>query len=270
MTSRPRSYEGTAFNTHPDSPNRIHSDEVARQYGFEGGLVPGVTVTAYVVDPAVRAWGSDFLERGYSRVTCEKPLYDGRRFRVAVEPQGESAYDAALVCDPSVRLASGHVALVERIEPPQRRGDRPAGERDPVEPTESGMRELMKRGMGSIAVPFEPGSLMATYFRDEADMPDLVRPSLGGYANVAFLLGLTNWSLAANVRLGPWIHLETEARYLAPARLGETLAAEGTVVDLFERKGHRFCDIDVSAFSGDRAVMRARLRAIYRLRPVAS
>ncbi len=37
----------TAFNTATASTNKIHDDDVAQQYGFRGGLVPGpVTVAA--------------------------------------------------------------------------------------------------------------------------------------------------------------------------------------------------------------------------------
>jgi hypothetical protein len=42
-----------AFNTAPDSENRIHGDELAKEYGFEGGLVPGVTISAYKVHPVI-------------------------------------------------------------------------------------------------------------------------------------------------------------------------------------------------------------------------
>lgn len=37
-----------AVNTAPDSENKMHDDRVAAQYGFQGGLVPGVTVYAYI------------------------------------------------------------------------------------------------------------------------------------------------------------------------------------------------------------------------------
>ena len=41
-----KSWQATALNTAPDSENQIHSDEMAKEYGFKGGLVPGVTVSA--------------------------------------------------------------------------------------------------------------------------------------------------------------------------------------------------------------------------------
>ena len=46
-----------AQNDAVESENKIHEDSVARQYGFAGGLVPGVTVYAYLTWPAVERWG---------------------------------------------------------------------------------------------------------------------------------------------------------------------------------------------------------------------
>ena len=66
----PSSFRGTAFNQATESENRIHSDEVARRYGFRGGLVPGVTVYAYLVHPALKAWGARWLEEGAHLYVC--------------------------------------------------------------------------------------------------------------------------------------------------------------------------------------------------------
>jgi hypothetical protein len=43
---------------------------------------------------------------------------------------------------------------------------------------------------------------------------------------------------------------------------------ESAIVDLFEKKGHHFCDVQVNAFRShdEAAVMHCRLRAIYQLR----
>ena len=46
-------WSATALNTAPDSENRIHGDELAKEYGFQGGLVPGVTISAYLVHPLI-------------------------------------------------------------------------------------------------------------------------------------------------------------------------------------------------------------------------
>lgn len=70
--------EVIARNGAPDSENRIHSDEVARQYGFLAALVPGVTVYGYMVS-------QEFLERGTVHVRLLKPVFDGDHLRIRTD-----------------------------------------------------------------------------------------------------------------------------------------------------------------------------------------
>ncbi|MGH2599772.1 MAG: hypothetical protein ACRDJ9_10330, partial [Dehalococcoidia bacterium] len=60
----PPSFEVTARNTASDSENKIHDDAEARRYGYAGGLVPGVTLYAYLTRLALAAYGPAWLERG--------------------------------------------------------------------------------------------------------------------------------------------------------------------------------------------------------------
>ena len=57
-------YEVRAHNYAVDADNKIHSDDVAAQYGFAGGLVPGVGNYAYLTHPVVEALGRAWLEHG--------------------------------------------------------------------------------------------------------------------------------------------------------------------------------------------------------------
>ena len=50
-------YAVEAYNTATASANKIHDDTVAAQYGFKGGLVPGVDVIAYLTRGPVERWG---------------------------------------------------------------------------------------------------------------------------------------------------------------------------------------------------------------------
>lgn len=261
-----RSYDGEAYNAVPDSENRIHSDEVARQYGFEGALVPGVTVSAYLVQPAVEAWGLDWLSRGRAHIVVKKPLYDRRPFRVELAEVSSTGYDATLTDSAGTECASARVSLPESAgPPPARHGDAPVSERVPA--TREGLERLRERGMGAVKVVWDDGLPMTTYFRDASKMPSILAMGGGGFANTSFLLGLTNWHFAANVALGPWVHLETESQHYAPVAKGSDVFVEGRVRDLFEKKGHEFVDVDVTAFLANGApVLETRFRAIYRLR----
>ena len=79
-----QNFSGLAFNQAPDSQNQIHSDEMAKRYGFKGGLVPGVTLSAYLTQPAVSHWGQAFLDRGWAEIKILHPVYHGEPFDVMV------------------------------------------------------------------------------------------------------------------------------------------------------------------------------------------
>jgi hypothetical protein len=262
-------YHGVAFNPATASENRIHSDEVARRYGFRGGLVPGVTVYACMVEPAVRTWGLDWLAGGEASVVLRKPLYEHAGFEVAVE-SSEDGYAASLHDADGVLCADGSFSLPDESGAvPARRGDPRApakGER--VDATRDALERLRKTGLGAFEITWDGSGENARYRGDLADMPDLVRHDRDGFAHPAFTLGLANWVLSANVALGPWIHVESRLRHHAPLALGTRVVVEATIEDLFDKRGHEFVDLDVVVYGdGDAPLMSAFHRAIYRLRP---
>jgi hypothetical protein len=274
----PLPFSAIAFNQATESENRIHSDEIARRYGFRGGLVPGVTMHAYLVQPAVDAWGLDFLSRGGASVLLRQPLYDGERFEVVVgiesseDEPGDFAYSARLLGEDGTLRAEAEVWLRQQSElpsPPTPRGapmpppfdDRPHATRDQLE-------RLRPDGLGALRIPWNEKVELTQTSRDLADMPDLIRQDRGGYATPAFTLGLANWVLTRNVVLGPWIHVQSRVQHFAPVALQDELVVEASITDLFEKRGNEFVDLAVAAFrERDGApVLTAEHRAIYVLR----
>jgi hypothetical protein len=80
----------------------------------------------------------------------------------------------------------------------------------------------------------------------------------------AFMLRLANFALKDNVRLGPWIHAGSSVAHRGLAYAGEVLIAHATVAANYERKGHRFVDLDVLVVAnGHRPVAHVRHTAIY-------
>jgi hypothetical protein len=266
----PVSWSAVAFNPVPESENRIHSDEVARAYGFRGGLVPGVTVSAYLLHPAAVAWGRDWLDRGQAHVVVRSPVYDGRKFDVVVSEATESAYEADLRDEEGKVCATASASLPERPpEPPVRRHD-PIRSRDDERPAASRavMESLRERGLGAMPARWSESSEISRYLRDPAGMAPVFRDQR--LADPSFVLGLTNWALASNVGMSPWLHLETRSRHFRAIEWGTELVVESAIADLFEKKGHEFVDVDVAVFDtrDDAAVASVRLRAIYRMRDV--
>jgi len=270
--SKPCSYEAVAFNPVPESENRIHSDEVAKAYGFRGGLVPGVVVSAYLLHPAAVAWGRDWLERGHAHAVVHSPVYDGEKFRVEVTDASACGYRAVLIDGRGTRCASATVGLPDEApEPPVVRHDERLA-RDAERPLAS--REVMERlratGLGAMPARWNDRAEITSYFRSADEMAPVFHRD--GFANPAFVLGLTNWLLAANVRMSPWLHLETHAQAYRAIEPDTELVAEAAIADLFEKKGHQFVDVDVTVLgrADSRVYSSIRLRAIYQMRGVGA
>ena len=66
-----------------------------------------------------------------------------------------------------------------------------------------------------------------------------------GVAHPGWILRDANYVLSANVRLGPWIHVESVVQHHDVVRDGEEVTARALVTKEWEHKGHRFVELDV-------------------------
>lgn len=258
-------WSGIALNTAPDSRNEIHGDEVAQQYGFKGGLVPGVTISAYLVQPAISTWGHDWLRRGSAHVRVNSPLYDGEAFDVEVENDADRAYRAVLRRPDGTISAHAEVSLPEHAGiPPVRRGDTLAAANH-IGAVASPEHFDQLKAEGCLAFRYH-WQATDSYVTDTSAVPALL--SQEGHAHMSFLLGAANWIFAANAHMNPWVHLETTSRNYRAVAKDTVVIAEMSVVDTFEKKGHLFADVSVILFdeANDDALCSIEQRAIYRLR----
>ena len=273
-------WKGTAYNQVPHSKNEIHGDKVAKDFGFKGGLVPGVTVSAYLLHPAAVSYGMDFLERGYAHVRVNSPLYDEQAFEIHIEnqigrqtqtqhqEQGDQGYSAVLVPDGEAPCATAEILLAgTKNHRPVRRGDE-IGEPNAasVPATRENMEALRKSGCKAFTYRWNADHEMSTYLRERSGMATPY--SMEEYANPSFVLGISNWVLAANAYMNPWVHMETKSQNYAPIPQGTKVVGEMEIKDLFDKKGHEFVDVLVNIFDveSNRCFSSIELRAIYKLR----
>ena len=106
-------YEVEAFNTATTSSNKIHDDTVAREYGFRGGLVPGVDVYAYMTHLPADRWGLEWLGGGTMSARFVQPVYDGERVTVHGEVVGGGMTLSVTGPDGSVRATGRAERLAE-------------------------------------------------------------------------------------------------------------------------------------------------------------
>jgi len=257
-------YRVVACNLAKSSENKMHDDTVARQFGFVGGLVPGVDVFAYMSHVPAQVWGRAFLERGWMEGRFLKPVYDGETVEVtAQETEGGLAIElrsrGELCGSATARLpgAAPHVRLDEF------EAVGPVAQRRAVD-----------------GQTYRPGSWLgiAPYRQSMAERQDYLRdiheaaPVYAGEAilHPGTLLRTLNSALKENVILGPWIHVSSALQHLAPAVVGDELTVRAKVADNYERKGHRFVELDsVIVANGSRPVARCQHVAIYQPREAA-
>jgi acyl dehydratase len=249
-------YTLEAFNTATASTNKIHDDAVAREYGFRGGLVPGVDVYAYMTHLPVAHWGRDWLERGTISVRLVQPVYDGERVTVTAELNGDEMHLATIGPDEVVR-ATGRATLseVDAAVPIPPRAALPD-----VRPPASGESLVMGTVLGSLEATFDAGRA--------GEYLDAVREQLPIYTTAAvahpgWLLRFANSILSANVELGPWIHVESDVGLGGVVEDGQRLEVRAKVLGESERRGHRFVELDVVVLADGQAVQRIAHTAIH-------
>lgn len=237
-----------AYNLSAASENKIHDDSVARRFGFQGGLVPGVEVYAYMMNPAVRHFGPDWLERGGAECRLLKPVYDGRRAEVTAEPAGDDGL-ALKVESEGILCATGS-ASIGSVAPAPSPARYAVAALPAYDARPDAAPEVLPDGavLGTFEQIIDPAE-QSRYLLD-------VREPLEIYAqekivHPGWILRLANRALSMNVKLGPWMHVGSRVRNLAVARYGDHLAARARVTRAYEHKGHLFVDIDVLVTRAD-------------------
>ena len=230
-------YRVEAYNTATESTNRMHDDEVAKTFGFRGGLVPGVDVWAYMTRPCIDRWGIEFLTGGTMWVRFSAPVYDGEVVDVRLGPDGVLTLTGP---DGEIR-ASGSASL-----------DDPPDVLTIAATTEgSASADPPPAARSNLTTGTVLDTLRFTYRRTPAAeyLGDIRETSAlyedGAIGHPGFLARQANYVLSRTVQLGPWIHVSTTAHQRALVHDGDDIEVRGIVIDEYERKGHRFVDLNV-------------------------
>ncbi|MEO6397083.1 MAG: MaoC family dehydratase [Tepidiformaceae bacterium] len=262
-------YTVRAFNASTQSDNKIHEDSVAKAYGFRGGLVPGVTVLAYMARPFAEHLGLAWLERGTLSARFLKPFYEGDECRVAASVTAVT--DRAIEFEVAATNQEGELCGSGSASLPFDAVRQPACDSVPTAPIPEHRAEASAQSLaigtvlGTLSWVLEPDGPYADYLAEVAD--DLPLHGPDGVAASGYLYRWGNSALTNSVILGPWIHVSSEAQHFSAAQFGDHLRSAAIVTDEFERKGHHFVDLDVLIVANEtRPVMRIAHRAIYQLR----
>ena len=248
-----------ARNTAVASTNKIHSDDVARRYGFAGGLVPGVDVYAYLTHVPAEHWAREWLERGTMRARFVQPIYDGEQ----VEVEGRAAGGALTLTarSPGGGRADGEAALPAEAPAPPDVDEVPLAPLPEERPPASDVSLAPGRILGTVDFALDEASA-AAYLDDIGETLGLYRHA--GLAHPGWLLRAANFVLTSNVVMGPWIHVASSVTHHGTASFGDDLSARARVTNRYERAGHRFVVLDVLIVAdGHRPIARVEHTALY-------
>jgi acyl dehydratase len=265
MTSQLETYRVQAYNTAKLSENKMHDDTVARRFGFSGGLVPGVDVMAYMLHLPVAKWGRAFLERGLIEARFVKPVYDGETadmtgeesdgvLSIEVESRGQPCATGSA----SLPASAPTLSISDFIETAA------VTERRPVNATSY---ELGK-WLGTVPRTWA-GEAALEYLADVRERDPIYASE--GLGHPGLLQRVMNKVLVDNAILGPWIHVGSRMQLLNAARSGDELTARAKVTGNYEKKGHRFVELDALVVANGRTpVAHCQHIAIYQPREQAA
>jgi hypothetical protein len=263
-------YRVRARNTSVTSDNKIHDDETAARYGFRGGLVPGVTVYAYMTVPLVTRFSGRWLERGSMQVKFHQPFYEGEEVIVRAEVDGASdpikiivraEREDGMVCATALATIDDESEWLGKAQ----LEDYPIHALPPLEARPLASRESVVKGalLGTLTERLDLTDSSALRHIDE-QLP--IYYGERAAAHPATLLGLANQVLMRNFELGPWIHTSSDLINRSAAHNGEDISVRGRIHDVFERKDHEFLTLDLLLVAdGNRVVQQVRHTAIYQI-----
>jgi acyl dehydratase len=262
MSTPATHYQIIAHNYSFDSDNKIHSDDVAKEYGFKGGLVPGVADFAYLARATYDHWGEAWLSGGTIEAKFIKPVYHGETAFAAATPSDEpDTLTLALTNVDGVLCAAGSATLAGAGTAPS-----PAAFRSFPLPAEDA------RPAPDIAT-FPAGTQLGAYeydFDASTATQEAVEKFVDAWPSTArwhpaIALHDANRILRANVALGPWIHTASKLDLFGAPVTGERVSLRGNVLNTFERRGHVMTELDLGVFAADRPIARVKHTAIIRL-----
>jgi hypothetical protein len=245
-----------ARNPAEASENKIHSDDVARTYGFRGGLVPGVTSYAYVVDAVVDHHGLGWVGGGRLDIRLLHPVYAGDAIVAScaddgavslVGPDGVNCVAGVAGTDPIVR---GKVPAIDAAPLP-RTSERPPADDTTLAPGVA---------LGTLSHSITPEAQQGFFNSIGIDEP---RWAEHGFVHPGMLILDANSVLVRNVVLGPWIHVGSDVSLLSPVAFNRPLEVRSRVSARYERKGHQFVELDVVTAMDGVAVCFVHHTAIY-------
>ena len=249
-------YLTTARNFSVGTENRIHSDEVAARFGFEGALVPGAAVFGHMTHPLVDTLGSDWLAGWCLSVRFLKPAYDGDVLTVTHESVDDTH---------TVRCHARGILLAELHTRPLEPDDEPAT----IESGAAfGQRPEIEWDNVIVGEPF-PAWTWSPDAVENAESTAQVDDGLACYQTGVLhphaILSTANRAFTRRYVLPAWIHVGSAVRFRRLVRVGDEIEVRTVPTRKWRRKGHEFVDLGIAYVVGGEVATEIEHTSIFRI-----
>lgn len=253
-------YQVVAKNYSESSENRIHSDDIAKKYGFRGALVPGVAVYGHLTFPLVDLLGEDWLAHSCDSVRLLKPTYDGDKISIDCSSEDDTFH---------VRSHNEQGELTAVLTSQQPRELPPVEDLSLLEGDyKNPERVEIKWDTVVPNQPFAPWQFTlsaeenARYTRE---VNDTLAVYQNGLIHPHLLLSLANTALMNEYFMPTWIHASSETRHRALLREEDTITIRSVPVEKWQKKGHEFIRLYVTYWRDDEITTDILHTAIFKL-----
>ncbi|MGY2004433.1 hypothetical protein [Blastococcus sp. SYSU DS1024] len=235
-----------ARNTNPESANPIHT-EAAREHGFRGGIVPGVTLYAYLVRVGIEQWGHDWLGQGQIVTAFRRPVYDGDKLLMRGTPSQDSsdALELSIVNeDDDVCVTGTARRRRDELEPDLASyPSMPEYDQEPEVGTPAALAAFVESG-GRL-----PDYRLDTSQEEVAHYLGLIEETDPVYERVIHPALVARSSAFSGKTRFAWpgarVHTSVQTRFLVAPSTTSTLTARDVITKVWERRGSSYLRKDM-------------------------
>ena len=275
LESQPQDFEIIAKNDASSSENKMHSDQVAQQYGFDGALVSGVSVFGYMTQPLVACFGEDWLSHNVIEVKFIKPAYEGDnilvRSQAAHQQENNGSNKTRHFITEACNQDGETIARLESFRPEALPQLNPLAQLKNSTMQISPQREVITWDKIHLDKPsavydFSQSLDQSQHFLNwQRDKLSLYQDRTIALLHPYYLLHECNKILKSMYILPAWIHVGSRLVFRRALRIDQALQIYAVPIDKWRRKGHEFIKLYMVVKADNEIALEVEHTAIYKI-----
>lgn len=258
-------YEVQTFNDSADTENGIHTDDVARRFGFDGALVSGGVVYGHMTYLPMRDKGETWLTNNEVEVRFLKPAYDGDILTIELESTS-AATEVRCINAAKTLLA----AMASR---PNSREPLPLAAIPPTleEPTRQSIDwDNLRMNKPAAAHFWHAGAKTNRALADQLGDDLAVYRGDGALIHPFWILRECSAAFVRSFLLPAWIHVGSRIQFHKPLRVGDDVETRMIPIRKWQKHGHQFTTLCIALLVAGEVRVEAEHTAIFRIAPSKS